>query len=299
MRSFRKILIIVLTLAISLSMAVPAFGASGDKTIYLTTKYNEKSYDSEGNVEYTINTKYTYNKGGLLKSYKYSDEEKIEKGTYYYNSKHQATKLLFTSTSRDGERKEKYCYKFSYNKNGYLRKKTGYWIDNGKYVKLWEYRYTWNNKGQLKKCVSINEWGNTDSTEWYTYDKKRQLIKYKSHDPGEENSYIVKYKYNDDGQYISSYSKSSFPYFPFYEECAYDGNKKTVIRYEDKSKESIIEKSIETYKNGNLIKSKYYSGFNIEELSNLTNYNYKKITLKSKYKKAVLRQQACWDYIAP
>ena len=36
-------------------------------------------------------------------------KEEIEKGTYYYNSKHQATKLLFTSTSRDGERKEKYC----------------------------------------------------------------------------------------------------------------------------------------------------------------------------------------------
>lgn len=263
MKSIRRYLVIVFALVMALSMTVTAYGASGKQEAYLLTKHTNKAYDTDGvTVDDKTSVKYKYDKHGLLKSVRYSDSYgAATKGTFVYNKKKQIIKMN-TTEYYDGEKGEKHCYKYSYNKNGYIRRVRVYWIDNGRSVLLRESRLTWNKKGQLTKSRELTAKGKVESITYYRYNKKGQLVK----------------KYFSDAPSVQVWT--------------YDGDKGTMIEYASKAKKEIHTVNYQTYKNGNLVEDTMYGDLKAENKWSTDRNYYKTIKVSSKYKRLIRRQQA-------
>lgn len=222
MKNFRKYLIIIFTLVLTLSMTITVYGASGEKTTYLVTKHKySDSYFSNAII-------IKYDNNGLLNSIRSSRA----KGTFVYNKKNQATELRYKDSTDD------YCIKYSYDKNGNVKRVRAYMVENGKYDLFHEIRLTWNKKGQLTECKDIfpGADGTNQTVQSYKYNKKGQLTKYVYIDSNNMKT-TTTYKYNKEGQCIKGYSDD------YYEESTYDGNKRTIIQYKDKSKAEIAKKN--------------------------------------------------------
>lgn len=266
MKSFRKYLTVFLALALALSMTMTVYGATGNKTMYLMTRQSGYGY-KDNTIDTKDCTKYKYDKNGLLKSVQYSDSYgQSTKGTFVYNKKKQAIKMVYREYYK-GVKREQYCYKYSYNKNGYINKIKFYWIDNGRYNLFGEYRLIWNKKGQLTKYKILDDKGKTES--------------------------ITYYKYNKEGQLVKMYYSDS----PTFREWTYDGNTGTEIVSDDKTRKNIDSITYDTFKHGDIVKETVYSGEDAKEKSAVISYGYKKTELSSKYRKLARKQQACLPYM--
>lgn len=269
MKSFRKYIIVTLTLVLTLSMSMTVYGDSGKKPVYLLTKVTGYNYDpsDQETVTDTSYTKNTYDKHGLLKSVRSSDSYGVStKGSFVYNKKKQVIKQFVTDYI-DGRKGEKHCYKYSYNKNGYIRRVRCYWIDRGRYELCSESRLTWNKKGQLTKITDMDDNGKIEQTTYY--------------------------KYYKDGRLRKVYFKES----PNVIECTYDGNTGKKVEYEDKSKKNIATVTLETYRDGHIVENTLYGEENADTKWSSGVYQYKEIKLSSKYRKLVRRQQAFDSYV--
>lgn len=267
MKKHNRLITTTIILLLIISTTVTVFGASEKKPVYILTRTSGYGYNKDQTIDSKDYYKYKYDKNGLLKSVQYSDSYGQEtKGTFVYNSKKQAIKLNFREYNR-GTKGEKYCFKYTYNKNGYIRRIRLYWIDNGRYDLCSDAKLSWNKRGLLTKYTELDAKGNPESTVWYKYDKEGRLVK-------------------------SYYSDS-----PTYREYTYDGNKGTEITYKDKSKKDIDTVTLQNYKRGNLIMETVFDGKDAKDKTTKLNYDYKKIKLSSKYRSLVLKQQSFLPYI--
>ena len=260
-KCFALILVFCLTFCSMVTMGGQSSDAASKKTVYVMTKMVFHDYDPDDDEGFDMSKatfSWTYDKNGLLKSWKMVTDNgniKVKSSVKYGKSSHLKSNRL-SMYYKGQDLCQHFSRKFTVNKKGYVTKIKTY-NEKGKlsgYTK-----YFWNKKYKKTKEMIYSSKGKLKEKIKYSYYSNGKMKEAKTYSASDKLESRLKYEYN--------------------------GSKVTITEYDDDGE--VEAKTIAKMKNGNIVSMKEYDENG--ELEYSTKFTYKKV--KTSKKRIVQGQQ--------